>query len=227
MRTLEQFLIYEGIKDKSDKVRATGDTLYKTGLKYEDSNYTYDKDNFIEEFSRAWYPGEGESMGAYYIVNYCKKNYNVKIFKATNSGDYTKGEQHFVIAWLPEDSKARYAYVEDLCKVNTAYVTHGGFHNEKSIVWVDSSISSRKDFAKVVKEYIESIFENATNESLIKEDSSFLTMRYAIEDAINDMGVVETIHKIVDILKKSVNKNSLVSSTERTKIIRYLDNIKL
>lgn len=154
MKTIINYIL-----ESKNKIRISSDNLYKTGLKYEDKNYTYDPNNFIEEFAKAWYPGEGENIGAYYIVNFCKKNYNVKIFKANMTHEYGKND-HFQIAWLPMDSKARIVIPEDPTEEITEYRTNGGFHgNEKDIIWVGNTIKSRKDFAKIIFNYIKSIFE--------------------------------------------------------------------
>lgn len=150
--------ILQYIAESQEKIKIGSDNLYKTGLKYEDKHYTYEPDNFIEEFAKAWYPGEGETMGAYYIVNYCKKNYNVRIFKAGMTRTYGKNE-YFQIAYLPMDSKSRTVIPEEPTKEITEYKTNGGFHGkEDNIMWVNNKIKSRKDFAKIVFDYIKSIF---------------------------------------------------------------------
>lgn len=147
------------ITESQEKIRIGSDNLYKTGLKYEEKYYTYSPDNFIEEFSKAWYPGEGEKMGAYYIVNFCKKNYNVRIYRAAMIGGYGKND-HFQIAWLPMDSKLRTVIPEEPTEEITEYQTNGGFHgSEKNIMWVGNKIKSRKDFAEIVYNYIKSIFD--------------------------------------------------------------------
>ena len=147
------------IFESQEKIRISSDNLYKTGLKYETNNYTYSPDKFVEEFSTAWYPGEGEKMGAYYIVNFCKKNYNVRIYQATMTRSYGKND-HFQIAWLPMDSKSRTVVPEEPTEEVTEYRTNGGFHgSEKNIMWVGNKIKSRKDFAEIVFSYIKSIFE--------------------------------------------------------------------
>lgn len=148
------------ITESQEKMRIGSDNLYKSGLYYEDTkNYTYSPDNFVEEFSKAWYPGEGEKMGAYYIVNFCKKNYNVRIFRANMVGGYGKND-HFQIAWLPMDSKLRTVIPEEPTEEITEYRTNGGFHgSEKNISWVGNKIKSRKDFAEIVYKYIKSIFD--------------------------------------------------------------------
>ena len=149
------------ITESQEKIRIGSDNLYKIGLKYEDTkNYTYDPDNFVEEFSKAWYPGEGEKMGAYYIVNFCKKNYNVRIFRASMIGNREGKNDHFQIAWLPMDSKSRTVVPEEPTEEITEYRTNGGFHgSEKNIMWVGDKIKSRKDFAQIVYDYIKTIFE--------------------------------------------------------------------
>ena len=166
MMTLKEYII-ERLHINKDtkfiepqqKIRIGSDNLYKTGLKYKTKHYTYDKNNFIEEFSKAWYPGEGENMGAYYIVNFCDKNYNVRIFKAGITREHGKNS-HFQIAWLPMDSKSRSVFPEEPTEEITEYYTNGGFHgNENDIIWVGNKIKSRKDFAEIVYNYIKSIFE--------------------------------------------------------------------
>lgn len=149
------------ITESQEKMRIGSDNLYKSGLYYEDTkNYTYSPDNFVEEFSKAWYPGEGEKMGAYYIVNFCKKNYNVRIYRASIIGDIEGKNDHFQIAWLPMDSNLRTVTPEEPTKEITQYRTTGGFHgSEKNIMWVGHEIKSRKDFAEIVYKYIKSIFE--------------------------------------------------------------------
>lgn len=158
MKDIKQYIL-----ESQEKMRIGSDNLYKRALKYVDTpyfkNYTYKPDNFIEEFAEAWYPGEGEDMGAYYIVNFCKKNYNVRIFKACITRTYGKN-QHFIIAWLPMDSKSRTVIPEEPTEEITEYRTNGGFHgSEKNIIWIGNKINSRKDFAEIVYKYIKSIFE--------------------------------------------------------------------
>ena len=156
MKDIKQYIL-----ESQEKLRITSDNLYKTGLKYEDNKqYTYEPDKFVEEFAKAWYPGEGENMGAYYIVNFCKKNYNVRIYKATITRPYGKN-RHFQIGWLPMDSKSRTLTPEEPTKEITDYYTNGGFHgSENNIIWFgNDKIKSRKDFAEVVYKYIKSIFE--------------------------------------------------------------------
>ena len=98
-------------------------------------------------------------MGAYYIVNFCKKNYNVKIYRASITSEYGKNG-HFQIAWLPMDSKSRTVIPEEPTEEITEYRTNGGFHgDEKNIMWVGNKIKSRKDFAEIVFNYIKTIFK--------------------------------------------------------------------
>ena len=154
MKTIEQYIL-----ESQQKIRIGSDNLYKTGLKYEDKSYTYEPDKFVEEFAKAWYPGEGESMGAYYIVNFCKKNYNVKIYRASIISNYGRNS-HFQIAWLPMDSKSRTVIPEEPTEEITEYRTNDGFHgDEKNIMWVGNKIKSRKDFAEIVFNYIKEIFK--------------------------------------------------------------------
>lgn len=160
MKDIKQYIL-----ESQEKLRITSDNLYKRALKYVDTpyfkNYTYEPDNFIEEFAEAWYPGEGEDMGAYYIVNFCKKNYNVRILKACITRTYGRN-QHFIIAWLPMDSKSRTVIPEEPTEEITEYRTNGGFHgSEKDIIWIGNKINSRKDFAEIVYKYIKSIFEKS------------------------------------------------------------------
>lgn len=158
MKDIKQYII-----ESQEKIRIGSSNLYKTGLKYKDTPYfkncTYEPDNFVKEFAEAWYPGEGEDMGAYYIVNFCKKNYNVRIYKAGLTRTYGKNS-HFQIAYLPMDSKLRTVIPEEPTEEITDYRTNGGFHgSEKDIIWIGNKIKSRTDFAKIVYDYIKSIFE--------------------------------------------------------------------
>ena len=151
--------ITQYITESQQKIKIGSDNLYKTGLKYETKHYTYEPDKFVEEFAKAWYPNEGENMGAYYIVNFCKKNYNVKIYRASITSEHGKNG-HFQIAWLPMDSKSRTVIPEEPTEEITEYRTNGGFHgDEKNIMWVGNKITSRKDFAEIVFNYIKTIFK--------------------------------------------------------------------
>ena len=107
-------------------------------------------------------------MGAYYIVNFCKKNYNVRILKACITRTYGRN-QHFIIAWLPMDSKSRTVIPEEPTEEITEYRTNGGFHgSEKDIIWIGNKINSRKDFAEIVYKYIKSIFEKSWDYKKLK-----------------------------------------------------------
>lgn len=144
------------------EAKASG-TLYTDAKRFANNipsfnKNTFEKDNFVEEFCKIWSPGEGETIGNYYLALYCAKNYNVKLLKAYNHGDYTHGKQHFCIAYVPLDSKNRTANWETPCKENTSFSTKSGFHgNESDIIWHNEKIKSIKDYAKIIYNYLENI----------------------------------------------------------------------
>lgn len=161
--------INENISDNWNKSygkllnKASG-TLYTDAKKFANNvpsfnKNTFEKENFIDEFSKIWHPGEGETIGNYYLALYCAKNYNVKLINANNFGNYTRGEQHFSIAYVPLDSKKRSTNWEKPCEENTSFTTKGGYHgNESDIIWHNDKIKSRKDYAKIIYQYLEDIF---------------------------------------------------------------------
>lgn len=170
MKRLTEY-ICEAISDRwndsyGKSLNKASGTLYTDAKKFANNipsfnKNTFEKENFIDEFSKTWHPGEGETIGNYYLALYCAKNYNVKLLNALNHGDYNRGEQHFTIAYVPLDSKSRTAKWENPCEENTSFSTKGGYHgNESDINWHNEKIKSIKDYAKIIYDYLENIFKN-------------------------------------------------------------------